>query len=82
MKKKNRRSSLVLCPQRHPENGSPCVRVKGHEMELGGHVNERQQWWTVSFPCGMKHKYRRGLVCTRPLGHSGPHANDVVRWSK
>ena len=82
MKRKNRCARVVLCAQRHPESLYACVRVKGHEMELGGHTNGYGQWWTDSLPCGMKHKYMKGVVCTRPLDHPGPHENAVVRWSR
>lgn len=76
------RKSFFLCPQKHPELGYACVRVNGHEMEIGGHTDGRGVWWSDSLTCGAEHKYRRGVVCSRPWGHPGPHADDVVRWSK
>ena len=82
MSHKGKRLRFVPCAQTHPGFGCVCVRVKGHEMEFGGHTDGHGLWWGTSLPCGMKHKYRRGVVCTRPRRHRGPHANDVVRWSK
>lgn len=82
MKRRDKRSEFRFCPQLHPEFRCACVRINGHEMELGGHTDGRGVWWNDSLPCSLEHKYRRGVVCTRPRGHSGPHEAGAVRWSK
>lgn len=77
------RSELFrLCPQKHPEFGCACVRVNGHEMELGGHTDGHGLWWDETRVCESPHPFKRGVVCVRPWGHPGPHDTSLVRWSK
>lgn len=70
---------FIHCPQRNPEGVAACMRRNGH---TGDHIDADGHVWDTSTPCASAHPRQSGVVCSKPYGHRGGHADRDWWWSK